>query len=326
MTEVTEPAGSMPYPNASSGGHASDFARGPAATTVWERLSFGIVHSLVSLLLAVIGLRGLYRLGRAFGTMEWLMNHRRRHRFARALGQVSEGGLDRSEVRAATREYFMCARCDKLFYLIFDRIDQTHARDLFSIRNEELLQQASSRGRGVYVALSHHGAHHIAGMLMTLRGYKVAGVRDRQEGGLRRFVQDRFDRRYPEFGRARILYSDSYPREIYRCFEEGFILGSAMDVSRVRHPNQKTEEVMVFGERRPFVSGPLRIALRCRAPALQAFILAHDHFHYELDIVGELLDPEHVTDEEESIRRALDVYARNVERYVRAYPRQLTRI
>ena len=125
------------------------------------------------------------------------------------------------ERRRATREYFRRTRCDKLFYLVFDRISRDKAMSLFSIRNRDLLDEAAGRGRGVYVALSHHGPHHIAGMLMALHGYKTAGVRDRQEGGMRRWVQNRFDHLYPEFRRMRVLFSDGYPRDIYRSFRQG---------------------------------------------------------------------------------------------------------
>ncbi len=46
-------------------------------------------------------------------------------------------------------------------------------------------------------------------MLLALNGYKTAGVRDRNEGPLRRYVQGRFDRRHPEFQRMRVLFADS---------------------------------------------------------------------------------------------------------------------
>jgi len=292
----------------------------------WESLSFSVVHGTGSLLLRMIGLGGLHRLGRMFGTLEWLLNGRRRRRFLGALDQVSERPVTPGQQRSIGREFFIRARCNKLFYLLFDRVPQETARSLITVKNENLLQAAVARGRGVYVALSHHGPHHVIGLLMPLRGYNIAGVRDRQEGGLRRFVQDRLDRLYPEFQRTRFLYTDSFPREIYRCFEDGYVVASAMDVSRVRDERQRKEEVTIFGERRAFVSGPLRIALRCGAPVLQAFIVARDHFRYEVDVVDTLIDPKLEVDEDTAVRRALETYAGNVERYVRATPSQMSRL
>ncbi|MEK7731756.1 MAG: hypothetical protein AAB363_07850, partial [Planctomycetota bacterium] len=231
----------------------------------WAYTTFTLAHAASSALLLLLTLPGLHWFGRVFGTFEWLINYKRRRRFATALRQVWGGEASGAERRRWTREYFTRSRCDKLFYLMFDRIPRAKAMTLLSIGNQELLDRALSRGRGVYMAMSHHGALHVVSLLMALRGYKTAGVRDRREGAMRRYIQRRFDRRYPEFARMRILFADSYPREIYRCLSDGFVLGSAMDVSRVRQPNQKTEEVTVFGETRPFPSGPLRIAHRCRA-------------------------------------------------------------
>jgi len=162
-------------------------------------------------------------------------------------------------------------------------------------------------------------------MLMAIRGYKVGGVRDRREGAMRRYVQSLYDRKYPEFGRARVLYADSFPREIYRCLKEGFVLGSAMDVSRVRDPRQRSQEVEIFGRPQVFLTGPLRIAIRCRTPVLQAFLIPGRDFRYELQFVESLIDPQLSEDEEQVVERAIIRYAKNVETYVRTYPSSMTR-
>ena len=215
---------------------------------------------------------------------------------------------------------------DKLFYIIFDRIPRDKAMTLISIGNQSLLNDAVARGRGVYMAMSHHSGLHVIAMLLALKGYKTAGVRDRREGAIRRYVQDRFNRLHPEFQRMRVLFADSYPRDIYRCLQEGCLLGSAMDVSRVRHSNQKMEEVMMFGGKQPILSGPLRIAIRCRAPVLQAFVVPEKAFRYRLEIVAALVDPDRVEDEEAVIAQAVRTYAANVEEYIRASPSLLSRI
>ncbi|UCE59088.1 MAG: hypothetical protein JSU63_16790 [Phycisphaerales bacterium] len=299
---------------------------GESRISLWKRASFECTHAAVSILLYGLSLKGLYRFGQLFGTVEWLINYKRRRRFHAALTRVCSDKPTGAQRRRETREFFRRNRCDRLFYLILDQIPRAKAETLFSISNEALLDQAVQRGRGVYVALSHHGPHHVAAMLMSLRGHKVAGVRDRREGGIRRYVQARFDRLYPEFGRMRVLFSDSYPRDIYRCFREGFVLGSAMDVSRLRRSNQKAEEVTIFGEKRHFLSGPLRVAVRCGAPVLQAFITPGDAFTYRLEIVESLIDPDTVDDEDAAVARAMQTYAANVERNLRAAPALMTRL
>lgn len=304
--------------------NAADPTPGEANLSAWERVSFGLAHRAASILLVILGVRGLFLLGRAFGTVEWMINFKRRRRFGRALRAILEP-LPAALRRRHTREHFMQTRCDKLYYLVFDRIPRETAQASLTISNQALLDRALASGNGVYLALCHHGPLHVAAMLMALRGYKVAGVRDRREGAMRRYVQSLYDRKYPEFGRMRVMYADSFPREIYRCLKEGFVLGSAMDVSRVRDTRQRSHEVNVFGRPHVFLTGPLRIAIRCRTPVLQAFVLPRPNFCYELTIIESLYDLHSAGDEEEIVARAITQYARNLETYVTAHPALLTR-
>lgn len=294
--------------------------------TLWQRLSLTVLHALAAWGVKGLALNGFYRFGCFFGTLEWLINRKRRRRFARLLDRILDNRPDSRTRRRETQKYFMRVRCDKLFYLAFDTIPRDKCLSLLSIGRRELLDNAVARGHGVYIAFSHHGAHHVIAMLMALSGYRVALVRDRSEGALRRFVQERFDRCYPEFARMRVLFSGSYPRDIYRCLRDGYLLGSAMDVSRARDQRQKTETISIFGEQRTFLSGPLRIAIRCGAPVLQAFIVPQENFRYKLEIVEMLIDPETVSDVEEAVATAMKTYAINVERYMRMSPSLASRI
>ena len=288
--------------------------------SLWEHLSFSITHLIVSLLLLCLTLRGLYHFGRLFGTLEWLVNHGRRRRIARLFREVFGEKFGGARRRQATRELFMVSRCDRLFYLIFDRIPTHKATTLFSVTNPELLEDSLARGHGVHVAFSHHGPHHVAAMLFALRGYHVTVVRDRKESPLRRFIQQRLIRKYPEFKRMRVIFADSYPREIFRCYRDGYVVGSAMDVGRVRDAKQRTETATMFGRERPFLSGPLSLALRCKAPVLQGFLLPEAGFRYRLQLIGTLIDPKDVEDQDAAVRKAVTRYAQAVEAHVARFP------
>ena len=300
--------------------------RESGAVSTWERVSFGLTHAVAAVLLKCLSVEGLYGFGRMFGYLEYLVNFKRRRRFDRALRFVLGRKPSVGEKRRHTREHFQRSRCDKLFYLVFDAISRDKAMSLLVVEHKEVLDAAMARGKGVYLAMSHHGAYHALGMLLAVNGYKTVGVRDRNESALRRYVQQRFETRYPEFNQMRVLYSGDYPREIYRCYKEGYLLGSAMDISRVRDTTQRTEEVTIFGERRAFLSGPMRVAARCGAPVLQGFVVPERGFRYRLDIVDTLLDPDTASDENAAIQAAMQAYAARVESYVRARPSLISRI
>ncbi len=288
------------------------------------RVSF--VRRFAASLYMLLSLRGLYRFGRFFGTLEYLVNYKKRCKFARRLEHIRGKKSPTSERRVLTRDFFAQSRCNKLFYLIFERLAEENANALFSVTNREMVDACLKRGRGLYVAVSHHGAHHVAGLLFALQGYKLAAVREHGEGAMLRYMQARLDKKYPQMARTKWLYPDTYPREIMRLFRQGYVLGSAMDVSNVRRQHQKTEMVRVFGEERPFLSGPLRMAIRCKAPVIQCFIISEPNFKYRAEMLGPLVDPELIEDEEETVARAMQEYAANVERYVRKYPSSISRL
>lgn len=291
----------------------------------WRFISFTATHTLASWLLLLLSPSGFHRFGRMFGTLEWLINYRRRRRFGHVLERLLGYRPTAAQRRRVTREFFMRSRCDKLFYLTFDRMLKYDTVDRFTISDRHLLDEALARGRGVYIALAHQGDHHALGMLFAQCGYPAVGVRDRNEGGLRRFVQERFARRYPEIPRPRILFADAFPRELYRTLQEGNVLMSLMDVRRTRAEHQKMQAVQMFGEQRELVTGPLRLAIRCKSPVIQAFFVPEGKFRYRFEIMGPLLDPDEINDEESAVTQTLTIYATNVERFMREHPELVSR-
>ena len=292
----------------------------------WESFSFSITHAVVSRLLLILTLPGLYRFARLFGTVEWVVNHKRRRRFIAAYRKVLGHEPTASQRRRASREFFTQSRCDRLFYLVFDRIPRDKVVSLFSIDQPDILKRSVARG-GVYLATAHHGSMHLLGLFLVACGYKTAGVRDPNEGAMRRYIQNRLDRRESQSQRLRLLYSGHYPRDIYRCFQDGYILGSSMDIHRVRDPKQKMIEVDIFGEKRMFLTGPLRTAIRCRVPALQVFLIPETNFRYRLEIAEVLFDPETASaDHDDLIPQAVHNYTANVEVYMKGQPHLMTRI
>ncbi|MCP4248591.1 MAG: hypothetical protein GY778_16200 [bacterium] len=265
-------------------------------------------------------LGGLYRFGQLFGTLEWLVNYKRRGRFKRSLDALLGTSLSRRERGRACRRHFARSRCDKIFYLIFDKIPPADARARFQIVHRELLDDALARNNGCFVAMSHHGAHHISALLLARYGYRTALVRDRNEGAIRRFVQDRFDQKGSELQHIRVLFADAYPRDIYRCFRENFALGAALDAHRYRGASKRTTAVQIFGGQREYIDGTVRIALRCGAGVIQGFVISLPGFRYRFELIDLGAEVPGNGAPNGSIESIMQTYADNVERYVRKYP------
>jgi lauroyl/myristoyl acyltransferase len=218
----------------------------------------------------------------------------------------------------------MRTRCDKLFYLIFDKLPREKILKRVRIPELGLVDRELKRGRGMYLAMSHNGSHHVAWLLAALMGYKAAGVRDRNEGASRRYIQERYAETFPELREMRMLYADTFPRELYRCLKEGYILASALDVTRDRGERLRRMPVMMFGKERQFLTGTLQIALRCRSPVVQAFVVSRKNFYFRVELIGPLVEPDTSVDEPEVLAEVMQRYADNIQEHVRAYPCHLS--
>jgi KDO2-lipid IV(A) lauroyltransferase len=294
----------------------------------YTRAKFGLVRWLLSLWAQAFSLKGLYLLGRWFGTLEYLVNFRRRGRYRRELRRVFPAGLKRSREKQIIRAYFRRTRCDKLFYVIFDRLDKERILRRIKFHGRQYLDEALQRGNGIYVMLSHHGSHHVAGLLMALLDYECAGVRDRNEGASRVYMQQKYAETFPAFAAIRMLYADSFPRDIYRCFRENRVVASALDVGRVRGTALKTCPVRIFGETREFLTGTLQIALRCRATVAQAFVVSRPNFYFRLIVRPPVYVPSGGTDGDppQLVAEVMQRYADGIEAHVREHPDHLSRV
>lgn len=294
----------------------------------YDRFKFEVVRLFLAAWVGMFSLKGLYLLGQWFGTAEYAINFKRRGRYRRELERAFPEGMSRSRMRRIIRSFFCRTRCDKLFYLVFDRMPREKILRRIRFHGRQYLDDALARNRGVYVMLSHHGSHHVAGLVMALLGYKCAGVRDPNEGALRTYMQEKYARTFPEFRGIRVLYSDSFPRDIFRCFQENRVVGTALDIGRPRGTQLKTVPVQIFGGSREFLTGTLQVALRCQATILQAFVVSRRNFYFRLIVNPPLYVPQRrITDDDpELIRTLMQKYADGIEAHVREYPDHISRV
>jgi len=304
---------------------ATEISRSVPPLTRWERLSFETMRAVLYVLARVLSLGGLYHVGRAFATCEWLINYKRRGRVHRAVAFVL--GPDNSLPRRwhAGWRHFVRVRTDKMMYLIMDLLPAERLLKRLTVTNRHLLDESLRRGRGMYMALSHLGSHHLVISILMELGYeKIAGVRAGQMGAEWRFVQNKREQR----GRSQVEYfvSGSFPRGIFRRLQDNYLVGSLIDVQGPRGEHLKTVEADIFGVRQRFLTGPLQIALRCRSPVVQTFVVSQPYFRYEVAFEGPLVDPEIEDESPDVLQKAVERYAANVERFARRYPCHISRV
>lgn len=258
-------------------------------------------------------------MARAWGTVDWLFDYKRRRRFVTTLRRILQREPTPRERRRETRKHFAQSRCDKVFYLALSTLHPDKWRRFFTIENRELLDEALSHAQGCYLTFGHYGPMQLFVQLLSGAGYPIVAIREKHESSLRRFAQDRIRKRYPDHKPTSWVFSQGSPRDLYRWLRAGGLMISAMDVMPW-HDTQESEEVTIFGERRPFISGPIRVATKCRSPILMGFITPGKNFKYRINIVGALYDPTANPDTPPNPAELLQTYADHLERHLVASP------
>lgn len=286
------------------------------------RVRVGFVREFLLLYARCLGMSGLYRLGRIFGFCEYLVDHRRRGRVHRKLTSLFGDEMPKPLRRRHVQRYFMRVRCDKMFYTIMDRIPRGKLLNRIKIKNKHYADDALTRGKGLYVALCHYGSHHVAGLMMALMGYKIAGVRDAKESHVRRYIYQKYRETWPEVAEMKLVYSNKFPRVQYRHMQANGIVASLLDVDRRRGDHLKTRKIDFFGKPRHFLCGPIQMAVRCGATVIQGFVVSRKDFYYQLIATPPLIDPDKASalSEDEMLEIVMPCYAQNVEAFVREHP------
>jgi len=287
-------------------------------------IKYMIVRTVLLAIVRVSGLDGLYRFGRWFGYCEYLLQHKRRARIYRRMDQIYDTSPAKAKKRVIARDFFARVRCDKMIYIIMDRIDRDELLGRLETEGTEHLDRAFERGKGTFLMFSHQGSHHLGGILLILRGYPLIGLRDPRESPLRRYVQNRFEKSFPEFRDLQIIPANGPARPYFHAFKSNRIVAAAMDVWRDRGM-VRTVDVEVFGETRQFVSGMTHIALRSRAVVVVGFVLSLPRYRYKLVFHPWLIDPDTGDDSGETVQQVMQEYATLIENHTRKYPSHISK-
>jgi lauroyl/myristoyl acyltransferase len=287
--------------------------------SLYVRIKYMIVRMFLLMIVKPAGLDGLYRFGQFFGYCEYLIQYKKKRRIRRRMKHIFGRPLSKKEVNRIVRRYIIRIRCDKMIYTIMDKIDRKDLVSRVEILNREYLENAISRKKGTFFMFSHQGSHHLGGIFLILSGFQVMGLRDPKESKLRRFIQNEFEKTFPEFKDLEITPNDSFARNFFHAFKDNRIVAAAMDTWRTRE-NVRTVEVKIFGHKREIMSGMTHIALRSHASILVGFIISLPCYRYQIILHPLLNDPDKDTDAPETVQRVMQDYVKIIEEHVQKYP------
>jgi lauroyl/myristoyl acyltransferase len=288
------------------------------------RIKYMFIRGWLLMIVKLAGLNGLYAFGQFFGFIEFILQYKKRKRIRIRLSEIFGKPISASRARAVARQQMIRIRCDKMIYTIMDRIDRKDLMDRFEMDGREYLDQAVQRGKGTFFMFSHQGSHHLGGILLTLSGYPIIGLRDPNESSLRMYIQEQYEKRFPEFADLHITSSESFARSYFRAFKKNLIVAAAMDIWRDRG-NVRTVKVNFFGQEREFASGMTHIALRSKAVILVGFLLSLPNYHYRMIFHPWLTEPDSAMETPETVQKVMEDYAHLIEEHVRKYPEHISK-
>lgn len=292
--------------------------------SLFTRIKYMAIRAALLAIATLAGLNGLYVFGWFFGFCEYLLQYKRRTRIRRRMEQIFDPPLPTGRRRRITLDFFCRIRCDKMIYTIMDRISRRKLLARLETEGLEHLDRALERGKGTFFMFSHQGSHHLGGILLTLKGYPLIGLRDPNESPLRLYIQQQFEKNFPKLRDLQIIPTDAPARPYFHAFKSNQIVAAAMDVWRHRG-NVRTVDVTVFGETRPFMSGMTHIALRSRATVVVGFLLSLPFYRYKLIVHPPVADPDTATDAAETVQHAMQAYATLIESHTRKYPSHISK-
>lgn len=293
--------------------------------SLWVRLKYSVIRSALQAIAKLFGLNGLYVFGQCFAFCEYFLQYKRRARISRRLDQIYDEPLPKRKKHRIMRQFFTRVRCDKMIYTIIDLIDRDELLSRFEIVGKEYLDAGNKRGKGTLFLFSHQGSHHVGGIFMALAGYPLVGIRDPKESVLRRYVQDKFERCFPEFKDFQVTSNDISPRTFFRQFAANHLVASAMDATRNRGQNVRTVTVNAFGGKMEVISGMTHIALRCKAAILVGFFISLPKYRYQMVYSPWLCDPDTAVDNDETVQNVMQQYADLIQNHVRTRPDQISK-
>ncbi len=291
----------------------------------WQvRVKYMFIRFWLGVIVKVFGVDGLNRFGQFFGFCEWILQYKRRGKAYLRLKQIYGRRLPFWEERRIALKYFCRTRCDKMIYTIIDRIDEKKLLDRFHIEGKEYFDSAISRGKGTFFMFSHQGSHHLGGIFMALSGYRILGLRDPNASPLRRYIQMRFEKTFPEVSGLTIVSNKSFARTFFGAFKENRIVAASMDVWRSRG-NVRTVKVRVFGQEKEFMSGMTHIALKSHAVILVGLVISEPGMRYCIKFHPWLTDPDKDEDTPETVQRVMQEYAKIIEEHLTNNPEQVSK-
>ena len=254
-------------------------------------------------------------LGRAIGTLAWLVDARHRRvamdNLAHAYGDELTPKARRRLVRRVFQHFAMLVpEVAKLPQLV----TRDSLSECFEFENFDAIDRALALGKGAVFVSAHLGNWEVLGVVTSLRGYDLTTIARPLDNPMLDRLVNGFRERYGQ----KIVPKTGALRAMVQVMKRRGILTFVAD------QNARDNHVFVdfFGRPAATVKSVAALALRDETPIVFGFGARQGPgFRYRV-IVDDPILPKNTGDKEADVLRITQAFTKRIEYYVRQYPEQ----
>ncbi|OGQ51575.1 MAG: hypothetical protein A3J24_00840 [Deltaproteobacteria bacterium RIFCSPLOWO2_02_FULL_53_8] len=276
-----------------------------------------IVWFVLRPVVKLVPLRALYKIAGLYSIVSYVLNPGKKREIKEELKRLlPDKGAD--ELDAIVRKGFDIYFKRMSEKLVFNDISKEFIDANVSIEGIEHVDAALSKGKGAVILVSHFGSFLFVPLVLTFKDYKITQLAGGPTAAaLSPAYKIIGDSKHKETEKQplRFCRADVALTEVYKVLKRNELLAVALD-GRV---GKNWVEVEMFGRKAMLLPGPVRIAMKSRAPIIMAFMIRNEDDTQRL-VLEPSIEMHTGGNYDENVlinmRRVAEVF----ERYVKKYP------
>ena len=264
-------------------------------------------------LATVFPLRQLYWIARRIADINYFFDRKGRAAVRDNLRVITGDSLDEDALKKAVKRTYYHFSLYLAEFFRMKKLDSGYFDSHVTIVGIEHVDRALEHGKGAIVVSAHFSNWELGLAALSLKGYQpyviVAPHKNKK-------VNELFLRPRVKAG-ARPIFTENAIEGGYNALRSNGILILLGD----RVTTKGGVETTFFGRAATFPKGPARFALGAHAPLIPAYIMRKPGNIFRITFEQPIWTDD-MSDDDESLRRLMNVYARRFETYIRQDPTQ----
>lgn len=238
----------------------------------------------------------------------------------RNLRVIGRGGYSEKEVTRLARQCFE-NYCHKLLdYMVMDRLNSSNKEKWVEKEvGEENLKMALAKGRGVICITPHLSHWELGGYVLASKGYPISILTLQEESQYLSHYEERLRKKVG----IQTIHFDPKERPNLSIIEMARKLRRNEIVALVADRTFGGQSLLItfFGQKTPFPSGAVHLALETGATIVPVFVILGGRMKY-WGIIGEPIRIKGNGDKGDVVRQGVQEIARRFEEMISRYPDQ----